>query len=146
MIHYDPDSDQHTGEKATESLKFDAPAPLLTLKSNPLLIIDSPYDLKSVYFSTGEGTRTEYGSLSLHFVNPADTDLVLDLYIPISVKGNKQKLFWNGIILGVLLTATQLVSIFSKGSIDNWQVVCSAAAILGLLTGFFVSFGMRKPL
>ncbi len=147
LIHYDPDSDEHTGEKPTESLKFDASTPLLTLKSTPLLIIDSPYDLKSVHFSTGDGTRTEYGSLSLHFEKPlAGSDVVLDMSFPLSVKGNKQKLLWNGIFLGVLLTATQLVSIFSKGGVDHWKIVSFVAVILGFLTGFFVSFGMRKPL
>lgn len=147
MFHYDPDADEHSGEKHSELLRFDVSAPLLTLRSNPLLIIDSPYDLKSVHFSTGEPNRREYGSLFLHSDQPADeADLVLDVYFPVSVKGDMRKVVRNGFILGALLTATQLVSIFSKGSVDNWRVVCSLAAVLGFLTGFFVSFGMRKPL
>jgi hypothetical protein len=144
VIHYDPDSDEHTGGKATRWLKVDASLPLLTLRSNPLLAVDSPYDLKSIRFSTGETNRSEYGSLFLHAKD--DEEIVPELYFAVSVRGDWWKATRNGLILGILLTATELVTVLSKGNVENWQVVTSLCVLLGLTTGFFVSLGMRKPL
>ncbi len=36
MFHFDPDADEHSGEKPTERFKVDVSAPLLALRSNPL--------------------------------------------------------------------------------------------------------------
>jgi hypothetical protein len=144
IFHFDPDSNAHTGWKPTQWLKLDVSTPLLTLRNNPLLSIDSPYDLKSIHFSTGETNRKEYGSFFLH---PNESqEIVPDLYLPVSVKGDWWKAVRNGFILGALLTAAQLVSVFSKEKIDNWQAVTILVVVLGFLTGFFVSLGMRKPL
>jgi hypothetical protein len=147
IFHYDPDSDEHTGEKPTEFLKVELSHPLLTPRGDPLMIIDSPYDEKFLRFSTGEPIRKEYGSL---FMRPKKTGIeeqsVPELYFPICVKGSIWKAIRNGFILGSLLTATQLVTILSNGKPENWHTIIILEVLLGLSAGFFVSLGMSKPL
>jgi hypothetical protein len=110
-------------------------------------VIDSPYDLKSVYFGTGETNRLAYGSLCVQPQGSKPEDQVVpELFFPVTVRGDALRLIRNGFVLGLLLTLTQMITVFSKGKFDGWQWVALSIALLGFGTGFFVSFGMRKPL
>jgi hypothetical protein len=146
IFHFDPNSDGHGGI-ATQTLQLDAPEPLFSMRSSSILIIDSPYDLKTVHFGTGETNRLTYGSLCLQPQGGRPEDqMVPELFFPVTVRGDSLRLVGNGLILGLLLTVTQMIAAFSKGTFDGWKLVALLIVVLGFGTGFFVSFGMRKPL
>ena len=65
IFHYDPDTDAHSGYKATRWLRLAAVEPGVQLRSTPLLAIDSPYDLKSVQIRTGSTLANQYSSFSV---------------------------------------------------------------------------------
>ncbi len=147
IFHYDPMSGAHSGAAVTQTLLLDAPSPLFSMRSSPVMVIDSPYDLKSVYFGTGETNRLAYGSLCVQPQGSKPEDQVVpELFFPVTVRGDAVRLIRNGFVLGLLLTLTQMITVFSKGKFDGWQWVALSIALLGFGTGFFVSFGMRKPL
>jgi hypothetical protein len=147
VFHYDPMSDAHGGVAITQTLQLDAPSPLFSMRSSPVMVIDSPYDLKSVHFGTGEATRLTYGSLCLQpQASKPEDQMVPELFFPVTVRGDALRLIGNGFVLGLLLTLTQMIAVFSKGTFDGWKLVALLIVVLGFGTGFFVSLGMRKPL
>jgi hypothetical protein len=147
VFHFDPTSDAHSGIGTTQTLQLDAPSPLFSMRSSPILVIDSPYDLKSIHFGTGETNRLTYGSLCLQpQAGKPEDQMVPELFFPATVRGDSARLVRNSLVLGLLLSATQLIAVFSKGTFDGWRLVALLIVALGFGTGFFVSFGMRKPL
>jgi hypothetical protein len=147
IFHYDPNSDAHGGNATTQTLQLGAPSLLFSMRSSPILVIDSPYDLKSVHFGTGETNRLTYGSLCLQPQgSKPEEQVVPELFFPVTIRGDSARLVGNGLVLGLLLTATQMLAVFSKGTFDGWLLVALLIVAFGLGTGFFVSFGMRKPL
>lgn len=174
LAHYDPNADAHAkaenaateipAENApavslggtagaavpgprTEWLQIDVSAPLLAMRTSPRLAIDSPYDLKSAYFSTGDAKLNDYASLWLHPDMKADQPQVVpDLFFGISMKTGVWKPIWQGFVIGLSVSGMQLISAFAKGGVEYPRLVAGAIILLGFCTGFFVSFSLRKPL
>jgi hypothetical protein len=147
ILHYDPDSTAHTGHKKVTTLKLDMSSPMLAPHSSPVLVIDSPYDLKSIHFGTDDAIRSQYGSIYLSPGGEApELQVVPDLYIPVLIRGSIRTRVTSGLIVGLLLAATQLIVLLGKGPFDGWKTVAILVACSSVITGVFVSMGMRKPL
>jgi hypothetical protein len=146
LFHYDPDADVHTGDKATRVLTINAAA-TITLRTSSRLAIDSPYDLKVVRFSTSRTTNREFASLILKRSEPEPDplDLYPELFFPIEVRGAIVRGVVNGLVLGLLLSAQAGLAVLARASPAQWLLEASAAIALGVCTGLFVSFGMKKP-
>ena len=147
LFHYDPDADFHTGNKDPRALTVNSSSNI-TLRSSSRLAIDSPYDLKVVRFSTGAATKREFAFLSLKRTEPESdsSDLYPELYFPVVVRGSVAMSVVNGLILGALLSAQAGLAILARASPSKWLIEGIVAVVLGLCTGLFVSFGMKKPL
>ena len=71
----------------------------------------------------------------------------LEIYFPVAVKGDLWRLARNGVILGGLLAGQSVLTILSKSASPRWAAIeISLPVIFAIVTGLFVSFGMRKPL
>jgi len=148
VFHWDPTADAHAGHGENQWLRLDVVEPWLQVRTNPILAIDSPYDLKSVQIRTGSAVRREHSSMFLHEGNQGllSDRISVELYLPVTIKGTMGRSVSYGLIVGCLLTAQQLLAIFSRDHVGPWIPLTIAAAVLGLVTGFFVAFGMRKPI
>jgi|HubBroStandDraft_4_1064222.scaffolds.fasta_scaffold02360_4 hypothetical protein len=148
VIHFEPNFVPHAAGATNPEpvLILDLPGPVLTARSSPLMVIDSPYDISVVHLATSEVNRLTYTSLYLHpKSDEPELDIVPGLYFPATIEGNFVRLIGNGLILGALLTVTQLAAVFAKGTFPGSGYVATLIAVVGIGTGLFVSLGMRKP-
>jgi len=155
LFHFDPKGTDHAGTSPTQWLRAETSSALLKLNQDPLLAIDSPYDLKPMQFRTGDTNRDSNELLWVHpektspppsSDNPTDSRLVPDLYFPILLKSDSWALIGKALVLGCLLGAAQLITVFSKGAIEHAEVITLLVVGLSFLTAFFVVLGLRKPL
>jgi hypothetical protein len=167
VFHYDPDADAHTGYKATRWLRLSSVDPGLQLRSNPLLAIDSPYDLKSIQIRTGSTLANQYSSLELTDVPKSDrndssksepncatkavvaresaqNEDALHLFLPVKITGSVWRNVGLASVLGVLLTMQQLVSLFSKPDANPSAVIILLTILLGIVTAVVAVFGLRR--
>jgi len=119
---------------------------LLTFTTNQVLSLDSRYDLKRGRFTTRKPPNADQAVISV-LRDPGGGQLpYLDFDLPVLVRG----VFWGtlgyGIILGVLLAGPQIVAALSNPSLpgNNVTLICAASAVLGLGTGIFAAFGLKK--
>jgi hypothetical protein len=127
-------------------LTFTSTSPWLVFTTNPVLALDSRYDLKRVRVKAGKPSTKESAVLSvLRGVSEASApSLEFDLLILI------RAIFWRtlayGIVLGALLAGPQIVAAFSNPALTR-PTACFVSAIsgvLGLLAGILAAFGLKK--
>jgi hypothetical protein len=131
----------------------------LIARTNPQLLIDSPYDAKSVVFITGDAAMDQYGSILIQpgadpapedaskSIEPAATivsDSVPETYLPIRVRANGPRTAFRIILFAVVLSGTQLAPALLKADVAIWAVAV-AVVIFSMFTSTFVNLGMRKP-
>jgi hypothetical protein len=151
IFHFDPDSDAHTGYKQTRWLRLSVIGPWLRFPTNPLLAIDSPYDVKSIHLISGSTARQQYSSLVLKDEattaanNTINSEQSLEMYLPVRIKGTVWQTSLYGLVVGTLLASQQLLVLFSQPVITNPIRITIATMVLGLGTGFVVAFGLSKP-
>jgi hypothetical protein len=159
IVHYDPEGGAHSGGKTTRTLSVAVSDPALIARTNPQLLIDSPYDAKSVVFITGDAAMDQYGSILIQpgadpapedaskSIEPAATivsDSVPETYLPIRVRANGPRTAFRIILFAVVLSGTQLAPALLKADVAIWAVAV-AVVIFSMFTSTFVNLGMRKP-
>lgn len=151
IFHYDPDSNPHTGSKPTHWLRLNVVGSWLRLPTNSLLAIDSPYDLKTIRLISGNTVRQQHSSLVLkdegvkEARRPVKNEQALELYLPVRIKGSMLRTVSSAVVLGTLLSAQQLLVLFTQ-TVKAPVITTLATIVLGLGIGFFVAFGLRKPI
>jgi len=118
----------------------------LAFTTNPELQLDSRYDLKRARFKTGKPTKDADAWISVTR-NRKDSQLpYVDFDLLVRVRG----VFWQtlayGVILGLLLAGPQIVAALANPNLPPSSIVlvCSTSGILGLVTGVFAAFGLKK--
>jgi hypothetical protein len=118
----------------------------LTFTTNPVLQLDSRYDLKRPRFKAGKPTNEEHAWISV-MRNTSDSELPdADFDVLCLVRG----VFWRtliyGIVLGVLLAGPQILAALSNPSLPtkNVALICIASGIIGVVTGIVAAFGLKK--
>lgn len=118
----------------------------LAFTTNPELQLDSRYDLKRVRFKAGKPAKEEDAWIS---VTRKSKDSQLP-YVDFDLLGRVRGVFWRtlgyGIILGLLVAGPQIVATLSNSNLpaSNVVLICSTSGILGLATGIFAAFGLKK--
>ena len=116
----------------------------LAFTTNPVLSLDSRYDLKRTRLVAGAPPGTERAVVSVLRDAGGGQLPYLDFDLPVRVRG----VFWRtliiGIILGLLLASTQIVTALSNPDLKNLAIVCIASVVLGLATGLVAAFGLRS--
>jgi hypothetical protein len=143
MYHYSPKS-----VPVRTGLTITSTSPWLSFTTNPVLSMDSRYDLKRIRFLTLKPPNRSQAVISVTR-NPEDDGLpYLDFDLPVLVRG----IFWRtliyGIVFGTLLAGPQIVAALSNPSLpaSNIVSVCFASALLGLAAGITAAFGLRTSL
>ncbi len=139
----------HPKEPAGESwLRVDTANELLKVTSNPLLSIDSRYDMKHVVLKTGRPSKQENIVLSLYRAKGGqpESPVVLDFDLQCRIKGTFWTTLGYGAILGTLLAGPQIVAALSNPNLPPTNVVtmCIVSSILGMGAGIFAAFGLKK--
>ena len=119
----------------------------ITFTSNPVLYLDSRYDLKRARFKVGRPTSEEETIISvMRSVGDAAQLPYVDFDLSILVRGAFWKTFGYGIILGALLAGPQIVGSLSNPNLptQNVVLVCLASAFIGIITGLFAAFNLKK--
>jgi hypothetical protein len=118
----------------------------LVFTTNPVLQLDSRYDLKRARFKVGKPTNGEHAWISV-MRNTGDSQLP---YVDFDLLGLVRGVFWQtlsyGIILGLLLAGPQIIAALSSPNLpaSNVVLVCATSGILGLATGIFAAFSLKK--
>ena len=118
----------------------------LSFTSNPLLYLDSRYDLKRARFKVGKPTSEEQAIVSV-MRNVGDAQLA---YVDFDISVLVHSVFWRtlgyGVVLGALLAGPQIVATLSNPNLpaNNVVLVCLASTFIGLATGIFAAFGLKK--
>jgi hypothetical protein len=120
----------------------------LRFTTNPLLSIDSRYDMKRARLRAGTPAKAEDTVLSVYRVT-SDRQDVLGMWefdLPLRIKGSFWPTLMHGIVLGTLLAGPQIVAAFSNPGLppSNVTAICIVSAILGLVAGIFAAFGLRR--
>lgn len=128
-------------------LRLDTSSRWLTFTTNPLLILDSRYDLKRVRLKTGRPTARETAVLTiLRDGTIGEANLEFDL--PLQIRGTFWSTLGYGTLLGILLAAPQVVAAFSNPTLPlrNATVISIVSGILGLGAGIVAAFGLKKSI
>jgi len=118
----------------------------LAFTTNPVLQLDSRYDLKHARFKAGKPTNKEDAWISV-MRNAGEEQLP---YVDFDLLGLVRGVFWQtlgyGIILGLLLAGPQIVAALSNPSLPAKSVVtiCAASGIICVITGIVAAFGLKK--
>ena len=118
----------------------------LAFTTNPVLQLDSRYDLKRARFKAGKPAKEEQAWVSVM----RSTDSGQLPYVDFDLLGRVRGVFWQtlgyGIILGLLLAGPPIIAALSNPSLPagNVVLVCATSGILGLATGIFGAFGLKK--
>jgi hypothetical protein len=118
----------------------------LAFTTNPVLQLDSRYDLKHARFKAGKPTNKEDAWISV-MRNAGKGQLpYVDFDLLCLVRG----VFWQtlgyGAILGLFLAGPQIIAALSNPSLpaSNVVLVCATSGILGLAAGVLAAFGLKK--
>jgi hypothetical protein len=140
VYHYYPKNPPHTTR-----LTFTTTTQWITFTTNPVLDVDSRYDLKRARFRTGKPANREPAIVSvLRGVGSETPNLDFDLLFLI------RGVFWQtigyGVILGLLLAGPQVVAALSNASLpaNNVVLICATSGVIGLATGLFAAFGLKR--
>lgn len=126
-------------------LRLDTSSQWLAFTTNPVLIVDSRYDLKRVRLKTGKPSTRETAVLAI-LRNGVNGNANLEFDLPLQIRGT----FWNtlgyGILLGTLLAGPQIVAALSNPNLPahNVAVISIVSGILGLGAGVLAAFGLKK--
>lgn len=124
---------------ASESLGF---------TTNPLLSIDSRYDMKRARLKAGWPAKQEHTVFSIYRVTSDRQDDLgtWEVDLPFRIKGSFWPTLIYGIVLGILLAGPQIVAAFSNPDLSSSNVtaITIVSAILGLGAGIFAAFGLRR--
>jgi hypothetical protein len=141
LYHYYP-----TSVPLVTRLTLTTTSQWLAFTTNPVLSLDSRYDLKRGRFTARKPTTADQAVISV-LRDPGGGRLpYLDFDLPVLVRG----VFWRtlvyGIILGVLLAGPQIVAALSNPSLPSKNVVlvCVTSGIIGVITGIVAAFGLKK--
>lgn len=112
--------------------------------SNPKVPLDSRYDLKRVRFTTSDATLDYQSYLTLSTANATTESTTTE--IPLSINGLVFKTLLGGLGLGALLAVPQVVAALNNPQLParNLVVVVAVAVGVGILTGVFAAFGLKK--
>ena len=141
IYHYHPNKiPQNAGiilTSASQMLKF---------MENPLLILDSRYDLKRVHFKTGEPLGSEYVTLSILRTDDVKIDKsgYWEFDILLRIKGTFWKTLGYGIIIGILLAAPQISITLSNPTLKYQSIISIIQGLASLIVGILVAFGQKK--
>lgn len=129
-------------------LVMDADEKVLTFVSTRSLAVDSDYDVKTVRVRTAATTvpldaRISFSRRPEGALKAEDGTWDFDLQARVTPRW--WTLTWQGLVGGVLLATQGLVLTFNNKNIDNQATVAILVAAVGVLTGLFASFGLRKP-
>jgi len=126
--------------------------PPLTARTNSTLQIDSPYDAHSLMFTTTDAALQQHGSISIaraasrddSHAETAGSSNAPEIYLPLVVDVKVLSILTRILLLGALLTSTQLAPLLLKEGRSPWLVPSVIA--LGFLTSIFVVLGLKKSL
>jgi hypothetical protein len=148
IYHFHPQGDRISMVKGAGIIRIEVSEPYTEPVTSPSMPIDSPYDLKTFRFRTHSATKQEYGSIVVR-IDDRNTGKPIEsqpeLYIPVRLAPSFLRPFFLSLILGGLLAAQQLATVaVTKGSISLGTVVW--VGLLGLFTGGFAVYGLKKPM
>lgn len=129
-----------------KSLRLSASEESTTFLSNPLVTIDSTYDLKSVRFSDPGGMTKRKAIISFQII-PGDPDTKygkVDFDLPIILKTNA---LWNviqGAIIGIFVATPAIISMAVADKASFGAV--AAALVAGCVAGYVSLFGYRRSI
>jgi hypothetical protein len=148
LYHWDPSADSHSGQGDVFSVNVQVKEPWLEIRTNPILTIDSPYDINVVLMKTRSTTQTEYGLLQVGEKSDHTlvTRLPLELDLPVRLKGSNLKTVLYGLLIGTLLLAQQHVLSPINNQATHQPVILQVIAVaLAYVTGLFVAYAIPKP-
>ncbi len=117
----------------------------LGFTTNPVLSLDSRYDLKRVRFKAGKPANDEQAVVSMMRDAGEGKIPYLDFDLLVLIRGVFWRTLGYGIILGLLLAGSQIVATLSNPTLPASRVViiCIASTFIGVLTGIFAAFGLK---
>lgn len=122
----------------------------LTFTTNPLLILDSRYDLKRVRLKTGEPSKAEDTILTILRTDDASGSESgnWEFDLRLRIKGIFLRTLGYGVFLGVLLATPPITAAFSNPNLPlvNASIISVLSLITSLIAGVFVAFGLRKSI
>jgi hypothetical protein len=120
----------------------------LAFITNPVLQLDSRYDLKHGRFKAGKPTNKADAWISVMRNAGKDQLPYVDFDLLCLVRGVFWRTLGYGIILGLFLAGPQIIAALSNPSLpaSNVVLVCAASGILGLAAGILAAFGLKKSL
>jgi len=141
IYHYSPGS-----SPLDTRLTLATSSPWLMFTTNPLLMLDSRYDLKRVRIKTGKPSSTEPAILCVLRSEGATQTPELQFDLPVAVRSNFGWTLLYGAVLGVLLAGPQIIAAFSNPTLPrmNAYFISLMSGVLGLFAGIFAAFGLKK--
>jgi len=143
IYHYSPG-----GGPLNTRLTLATSSPWLMFTTNPLLVLDSRYDLKRVRIKTGKPSSKEPAILSVLRSESGTETPELQFDLQVAVRSNFAWTLLYGVVLGVLLGGPQIVAAFSNPALPrtNAYFISVMSGVSGLFAGIFAAFGLKKSL
>jgi hypothetical protein len=124
----------------------EASHPSVIFTTNPQVLLDSRYDLKRIRLRTMSPASREPGVLAVRRQVHGHTEWEWEFDLPIEVRGAFWRRLGLGLLIGIFLSVSPVVSAYSNPNLsENSQVVISLVGIVaGILAGIAASFGLRR--
>lgn len=151
LLHYSPKKLAFQEPLKNDGLNWlvtDADEKVLTFVSTRALAIDSDYDVKAVRVRAATTTVPLDARVSFSRRPEGATkaeDGTWDFDLQARVTPRWWTLTWQGLVGGALVAAQGLLLTFNNKNIENQATVAILVGVVGLATGLFASFGLRKP-
>lgn len=145
IYHFHP-----TGGKRKGFLQLKTKSASVAFTTNPLLSIDSRYDMKKVRFRTGSPATAEQGLISIYRCNgDADDKLnMLDFDLQLRTAGTWGRTLILSIVIGILLAAPHITAALCNNQLSGGvkTAVVLVAGIAGISAAILATFNLKKAI
>lgn len=141
LYHYHPDEG-----KSHAYIKCETNSAYLTCLTNPKMLINSRYDLKTYRFLTCD-TPTDMQTILSIYRGEGEAEIPqLDFDLRLKIKAKKMKKVMIGIVIGAVLAAPHISNVCSNNQYTDKvkYILGSIAVITSLIAGLLASFNIKK--
>jgi hypothetical protein len=141
LYHYHP-KDTPTGV----SLELRSSQASFRPTTSPLVNLDSRYDLKRFRFRFESSAKSEPVVVSVHRLVAAPSTTTVEFDLLGDVAGRWGRMVTQGVGLGLLLASPHVISALNSTTLQNRDSVIGWSVFIGVVTGIYAMFALRKSI
>jgi len=141
----------HPEESETNAfIRLQSKSNAIKFTTNPTVVVNSRYDFKRIRFKTTSPTTSQQAILSVYRGKNESQDEygMLDFDLKPHIAGAYLKMAIWGSVIGILLSIPHLITTLTNTELtgNRLTVICISVVVIGLITGIFAAFKLKKDI